>query len=82
MYQQVGRMIETVKKSGVSDVFYFMVVIILTVLFIGPVLWMMMASIKTQADAITLPPLIAFKPTLGSLPKNFSRRAILAVLAQ
>ena len=73
-------MIETGKRSGVSDVFYFLVVIILTILFIGPVLWMMMASIKTQADAITLPPLITFKPTLDAFRKIFQEEPFLRYL--
>jgi multiple sugar transport system permease protein len=73
-------MVETGKKSRVSDIFYYMVVIVLTILFIGPILWMIMASIKTQVDAITLPPLIAFEPTLDAFRKIFQEEPFLRFL--
>ena len=64
-------MIEIGERGRTSNIIYFVAVILATTIFIGPILWMLHASIMSQADAITLPPLLFFKPTLEAFRKIF-----------
>lgn len=46
--------------------FLYIVIILITVLFAFPLVWVLMSSFKTQIDIIASPPTFFFKPTLDN----------------
>ncbi len=68
------------KKTPIWKTFYIVAVCIIVLIFIGPILWLLSASIKTQADAISIPPVLLFQPTLANFEKIFLKEPFLVFL--
>lgn len=52
-----------VKNKRIKDVLYFVVVALIIIPFLFPFFWMVVSSIKTQADITRVPPVWTFTPT-------------------
>lgn len=50
--------------------------VVICFLFLLPILWMLLNSFKEQRDIMTVPPTLAFDPTLENYRSNFQRQDI------
>lgn len=53
------------KLKVVGSLIFVIVTVIVLVVFLFPILWIFLTSIKTQVQTWTIPPLFIFKPTLS-----------------
>ena len=76
-------------KIGKSIIFYIGLVM-LFLLILGPILWLFLNSFKTNVDALAIPPQIFFKPIFSNypevirgfdFPKAFSNSIIITILS-
>lgn len=73
------------KKTGTKSltlgrILYAVSVAVILIIFLFPVLWLLSASIKTQAEAISIPPVWLFRPTLANFKKIFLEEHFLTFL--
>lgn len=54
-------------------VLYYALIILITVFFLFPVAWMVMASLKNQVQNLAIPPVIFFEPTVENYQETFLR---------
>jgi multiple sugar transport system permease protein len=59
------------KTRRVEQVFFYVSVIIILFVFLVPILWMLLVSLKTMAQLYMYPPRVIFKPTLKNYIKAF-----------
>jgi len=50
-------------KKNIINIIIYVVLLIIIIIYIFPILWTFLVSIKTPADAFSLPPKFIFKPT-------------------
>jgi multiple sugar transport system permease protein len=58
----------TLKQGGRLLVLYI-VLIVLVLVILGPILWLLINSFKTNVDALAMPPKLIFKPLFSNYPK-------------
>lgn len=56
---------------------FYTVISGITLFFLFPIIWMIMASFKTQIDNLAIPPVFVFKPTLENYRETFIRNPFL-----
>ena len=64
-------------KKMLSNVFFYLLVILIALVVLFPFLWMLSSSFKTQVDIISWPPTIFFEPTLQNYHKVFEEQDFL-----
>ncbi len=52
---------------------FYLALTLLTLFFLFPIIWMAMASFKTQVDNLATPPVVLFEPTLENYRETFIR---------
>ena len=61
--------------------FFYAAALAILALFLFPIAWLLLASVKTQIDAIALPPVWWFQPTLDNFRTIFGEERFLHFLA-
>jgi multiple sugar transport system permease protein len=62
------------KRKSITHVILYLLAGIVLVWTLVPILWMGMASIKTEVESFSMPPKILFKPTFDTYAFMFSKR--------
>ena len=60
-------------KNGIKRPLYHLLLWAISILFFSPILWMIICSLKTKAEILTLPPKWLFVPTLKNYIGLFDR---------
>ena len=63
--------LKTENRIKWKEIGWYLMVIIITIPFIFPLIWILTAAFKTQAQIIASPPLWIFKPTLNNFKSVF-----------
>lgn len=61
------------KHTSWKTALFYLVIIATTLFFLFPIIWMVMASFKTQVDNLATPPVVIFTPTLENYRETFVR---------
>jgi multiple sugar transport system permease protein len=64
-------------RKIVSNVVFYTVVVLISLVVLFPFLWMLTSSLKTQVDIISWPPKLIFAPTLQNYEKVFGEQDFL-----
>ncbi|HSV31112.1 MAG TPA: carbohydrate ABC transporter permease [Atribacteraceae bacterium] len=76
------------KRKKSSDIYLYIIIIVMLIIFLFPVYWIVTMSLKTRLEAISIPPVWFFRPTLdnyatvlsgGSFPRNFMNSLIISI---
>lgn len=59
------------KKNTLATIGWYLLIILVIIPFLFPLVWIISASFKTQAQIISMPPLWIFKPTLENYQRVF-----------
>lgn len=59
------------KRSKKMNVFYYILIFLVTLVFVFPFIWMIMASFKTQAQIMSTDSLMFFEPTFANYQSVF-----------
>ncbi|MBE3556081.1 MAG: carbohydrate ABC transporter permease [Firmicutes bacterium] len=62
------------RRSGLGRVGFWALLIFILLIFMSPFLWMLLNSLKTPIQIITLPPSFWFKPTLSNYSNVFEQQ--------
>ena len=62
-------MVSTRQTSGGRRIGYYTVLWAVALIFFLPVLWIMMAAFKSNDDILSVPPKLAFSPTLDNVSR-------------
>ena len=62
----------SLRQGGRLFVLYIMLVVIVLII-LGPILWLAINSLKTNVDALSIPPKLIFKPLFSNYPKVILR---------
>lgn len=65
------------KNKLVSNVLFYLLVLVIALMVLFPFLWMLSSSFKTQVDIIAWPPKLFFEPTLQNYMKVFEEQDFL-----
>ncbi|WP_263769423.1 carbohydrate ABC transporter permease [Propionivibrio soli] len=64
-------------KKILSNVLFYIAVVLIALVVLFPFLWMLSSSFKTQVDIISWPPKLFFEPTLANYRKVFEEQDFL-----
>ncbi|MDR0576281.1 MAG: carbohydrate ABC transporter permease [Candidatus Accumulibacter sp.] len=65
------------KNRLLSNILFYLLVIVMALVVLFPFLWMLSSSFKTQVDIISWPPKILFEPTLRNYARVFEEQDFL-----
>lgn len=60
------------RKFSFADVLYALVIVLVVVFFLGPIIMIIITSLKSRVDALAIPPVWIFKPSFQSYSEIFS----------
>ncbi len=64
-------------KKLITNIFFYLLVVVIALVVLFPFLWMLASSFKTQVDIISWPPKFVFSPTLQNYRKIFGEQDFL-----
>ena len=64
-------------KKLITNIFFYLLVVVIAFVVLFPFLWMLASSFKTQVDIISWPPKFMFSPTLQNYRKIFGEQDFL-----
>ena len=64
-------------KKLITNIFFYLLAVAITLVVLFPFLWMLTSSFKTQVDIISWPPKFIFSPTLQNYRKVFGEQDFL-----